>query len=124
MSDPLNIEGPAETVTPLAVTSVDNPDPNPPAPEPVAEPQSVRADTAYIVLALGDDPDIAGAVWKVVATQLLAKSTGAACQQYAETIPDSLLPADGLVLIAIPARSWKPVRIKPQTVTTLIVEDA
>ena len=27
-------------------------------------------------------------------------------------------------LVAVPTRSWKPVRVKPKTVTTLVIEEA
>lgn len=95
-----------------------------PVPEP---PKADRGETSYLVLisakTLGGDSG--SDAWEVVSTQT-ARSAEAAIRQHVEgpTAPSGLLPSAGGTFVAVPARSWKPVVVRPQTVTTLIFEEA
>lgn len=97
----------------------------PPAPEPDAPaetataPQSVKADpTLYVLLAL--DPT---GLWKVVGQSITARSAEVAVRGYAEKAPQTATE-NGLTLVAVPERSWKPVTIKTKVTTSLVIEDA
>lgn len=84
------------------------------------EQQSVRATTEYVVLM----QDVGGE-WRraklTVGSLVVARDAVAAVRHVVEKMPDI---AEGATFVAIPARSWKPMRVKTETVTSLTIEDA
>lgn len=112
---------PQITETPLVVTSIDAPDPNPPTPEP----QSVRADTAYLILKFLDEGDNDGKMptLTVAAYTVYAKTPEAAVRVHAETIAPKDL-GEGVRLVAISSKFWKPIPVKTKTETTLVIGDS
>lgn len=66
----------------------------------------------YVILEFGDDDR-----WLLVAKDIAARSAEHAVRQRAEKTG-----RQG-VLVAIPARSWKPVTVAVKTTTTLVLED-
>lgn len=80
----------------------------------MTEEHSVKADTEYAVLRF-EDNDIAGLQrWEFVES-VLARSAEAAIRQVASR-------ADGLY-VAVPSRSWKPLKVTTKTETTLVIEE-
>lgn len=119
MSDPLIThitEGEPEDI-PLTVTSG-------PA-QPIEPPKPEREPTGYVMLAatvlLGPGDEKAEA-WKVHGDTILAKSADAAVRIAAAGLSEQELKA-GQTLVAVPARSWKPVPVKTKTETTLVIGD-
>lgn len=96
-------------------TKTDGVTPEPIAPEPVqADPAPAKDDaTTYMVLANVDGN------WDLVGQNITGRSAEAAIRIYAEKAkPDA---ENGLTLVAIPARSWKPVTVTTKTTTTLVL---
>lgn len=101
-------------------------------PRPAVVPEKAsREDTTYVVLALTPEAiaDDIGAIahpefWTVEDESVEARSAAAAVKAVADEVADWSVYPDGLTLVAVPSRSWKPVKVKPQTVTTLVIEDA
>lgn len=87
----------------------------PAAPAPsTAPPES--AGTDYVILAKD------GATWKQHRT-VTARSADQAIRDHLKTAGGTPVNADGTYL-AIPSRSFKPVTVKTETVTTLKLEEA
>jgi hypothetical protein len=81
------------------------------------EPDSRRAETSYVILELLP----ATAAWEAHNNAtIMARTPELAIRAFAETLA---LTAEGTTFVAIPARSWKPVRVRPKTVTTLEIEE-
>lgn len=100
----------AETTDPFTAT----PDPKPaPAPAPVEAP----ALTPYVVLKKEDS----GGGWLVAKERVTCRNAEVAIREVAEK-----LGADEQAgtYLAIPVRSWNPVKVAPKTVTTLEMEAA
>lgn len=105
--------------TPLVVTSQVGTD--------VVARKVERSDTAYVVLQLGHADDGNGGeeeAWLIASESIQARSAEAAVRTYVEGMKADKLGAHGVTLVAVPVRSWKPVVVKPQTVTTLVIEEA
>lgn len=90
------------------------------------EPQSIDAGTDYIVLAKqppslsGDSTaEFSGNVWRHVG-QYTARSAEAAIRAYMGNGKTEATT----VLVAVPVRSWNPVRVETKTVTTLEIKEA
>lgn len=84
--------------------------------ETATSPQSVKADTTYVVLVLNKEP--AGDVWVESGSQA-ARDAKTAIRQYV----DGLTEKDG-TFVAVPTSSWKPVAVTTKTTTTLVIGDA
>lgn len=86
---------------------------------PAAEPAggSVRVGTEYVVLQL--DPPDDGRIWRNVG-KVAARSAEHAVKQYAEKEAGST----ALVLVAVPAKSWQPLRVTVKQETRLEVSQA
>lgn len=105
------------------------PEEGPTTPE-VAKPKKVATaadQTAYMVVARQEAPSPNTATsrptggWNIVGTNLTARSTEHAVRIYAEK-----LGADqkDIVLVAVPARSWRPMKVTAKVTTALILEEA
>ena len=86
--------------------------------------QSVaKTATTYIILALDKTPET-GKTWTEMA-RLGASSREAAIRAYCEqTVPNAAASPLAMVLVAVPARSFNPVRVTPKQATTLVIEEA
>lgn len=87
----------------------------------VPEPQSVKAPAEYVVLMKsdaveGDSTERFEAVGRYVARDgnVAIKAASEKCHS----------PTGSFVLVAIPSRSFQPVKVTPKTVTTLTLEVA
>lgn len=69
--------------------------------------------TPYNVLSF----DKASNGWKLVGDNLHARSAEAAIRVYAEKAGSAI--GEGLTLVAVPARSWRPVKVTAKVQTTL-----
>lgn len=78
--------------------------------------------TLYHVLIWHGPDDTGASTLELVAGNVQAHSADAAIRHHAETLTDT--PADGIVLIAVPSRSWKPIRVKAARQVTLSFEAA
>jgi hypothetical protein len=93
-----------------------DPDQDAPKMEPANEPQSVKADTEYLVLV--QDPD--SPHWSELGTY-----RGRNQQEAIEKTVQGVRSGDqGGTFVAVPARSWKPVKVTPKVETTFTFEDA
>lgn len=97
------------------MTTVDPQTPVPP------EPQSLKADTTYVILERTKpvDPTIAGESWQKVG-QVSGRTAEAAIKKHAEGVAST----GAAVFLAIPDRSWRPVKVTPKVATTLVIEEA
>ncbi len=88
--------------------------PNDPSQETIPAPKSERAAdaTTYVVLAT-DESDF----WRVV-VKVEARSGEDAIRRHVAG------KTEGGVFVAVPARSWKPVKVTPKVETTLVIEEA
>lgn len=94
---------------------------------PPADPPSPETGTRYVVLSMhGASPTYGGpeVTWLVVAPNLTARSPQDAVTTYAEKTKDFAKQEGGLILVAVPERSWKPLKVTPKVTTTLTVEEA
>lgn len=89
------------------------------------EPDSRRAETTYVILSqtLVEGQTKNELVWRIEASALLARTADAAVKAYVATLAADDVDDKGRVFVAVPTRSWKPVTVKPQTVTTLVIEE-
>lgn len=96
------------------------------APATTLVPEKVeRPDTSYLILSLRRDATPGTEPFFVIASDgVTARSAEAAVKVYADTIPSELWNEDGETLVAIPSRSWKPMKVRPKVETTLVIKDA
>lgn len=95
-------------------------------PEPAAETRpkvtmtggSVPSQTTSYVLLLLE----ANGNYSVAATGQVARSSDAAVRTFAENI--KVTNENGITLVAIPERSWKPVKVTAKVTTSLVIEEA
>lgn len=98
---------PAATTTGNTTTTI-------PVPEP---PKKTAAPTEYVILGASDKGE-----WFKQNDHIFARGGDAAVLQFLDAHPPK--PDSPTKYVAIPARSWKPVKVTPQTVTTLKLEEA
>lgn len=80
---------------------------------------SVKVDTEYVVLRWnGNDAEKKLETWAVVGTFTARTAGDAAKAAHARRGSDN-----GSTYVAVPARSWKPVRVTPKVETSLVVEE-
>ncbi len=70
--------------------------------------------TAYVVLAKDADKD-----WWLPAAKIGARSGEDAIRRHIEDVK-----AAGGVFVAVPARSWQPVKVATKVETSVVIEDA
>lgn len=85
---------------------------------------SVKADTQYVVFEQVDLTDRADAkAWLAMGT-FSARDAMAAIKAAVEDIPETLRRDAGYTCVAIPARSFNPMSVRPKVTTTLVLEEA
>jgi len=78
--------------------------------------QDTANGTEYVIVTFNEDSD----EWAEHGDHVKATSPAGAIRKHLGNFPGH----PGGTYIAIPARSWKPVKVTPQTVTTLKLEEA
>lgn len=79
--------------------------------------------TEYIVLsAVPGEPPVAGSgtarVWRESVVNVFARSAEAAIRKAVEALPEAQRQG---TFVAVPARSWKPVRVQERVERTLVI---
>lgn len=77
--------------------------------------QAATSVTAYVILRAS------GGVWEVIDDDRRGRDAAAAIRATVETLAEG--DQDG-TFIAVPLRSWRPVKVKTKVERTLVVEDA
>ncbi len=81
--------------------------------------------TSYVVLAMVPLTDRADAVaWMLVGDGITARSADAALRVYAEKAEKTIVQDGSMTLLAVPSRSWRPVKVTAKVETTLVIEGA
>lgn len=88
---------------------------------PPTTPQSLKADTEYVVLRLHDAPGSEGRWDRVGPDVVSARDSAQAIREVVAKLGDN---NDGATFVAVPARSWKPVKVTTKVETTLVLEEA
>jgi len=83
----------------------------------IAAAPAAKDATKYVVLTWNGD------AWEVEKT-VEARSSEAAIRQWAEARTTGSPDDAPTTAVAVPERSWKPVKVTPKTTTTLTFEDA
>ena len=85
------------------------------------QPDSIKATvsegTEYVVLSRID-----GGKWEELTGRITARGNEAAVRAYLDATKES--PNNTVEYVAVPVRSWTPLKVRVQTVTTLKLEEA